>query len=129
MRLPSPCSDARSLKYSTILEAGPVDTNSEWCAVVKTSLGSTRLILGGEVDCLSSAYDGRSLKNAVELKTNIVISNERDKRRFERSVRASDRLRRILGMLTPWAFSANCFGSGLSLFSLECPLVHSSGFS
>lgn len=53
--------------------------------MTKTSLGATRLILGGEVDCLKGSFDGRSLKNAVELKTNIVIQNDRDRRRFERS--------------------------------------------
>lgn len=30
---------------------GDVDTNVQWCAVVKTKLGNERLVIGGEVDC------------------------------------------------------------------------------
>lgn len=31
---------------------GNVDTNVQWCSVVKTKLGDNRLIIGGEVDCI-----------------------------------------------------------------------------
>ena len=31
---------------------GDVDTNVQWCSVVKTKLGDSRLVLGGEVDCV-----------------------------------------------------------------------------
>jgi RAT1-interacting protein len=31
---------------------GDVDTNVQWCSVVRTKLGSTRLLIGGEVDCV-----------------------------------------------------------------------------
>lgn len=31
---------------------GDVDTNVQWCSVVKTKLGDTRLLIGGEVDCV-----------------------------------------------------------------------------
>jgi len=31
---------------------GDVDTNVQWCSVVRTKLGNTRIILGGEVDCI-----------------------------------------------------------------------------
>ena len=31
---------------------GDVDTNIQWCSVVKTKLGNTRLVIGGEVDCV-----------------------------------------------------------------------------
>jgi hypothetical protein len=31
---------------------GDVDTNVQWCSVVKTKLGGTRIVLGGEVDCV-----------------------------------------------------------------------------
>jgi RAT1-interacting protein len=31
---------------------GDVDTNVQWCAVVKTKLGNDRLVIGGEVDCV-----------------------------------------------------------------------------
>jgi RAT1-interacting protein len=31
---------------------GDVNTNEQWCVVVKTRLGPERLVLGGEVDCV-----------------------------------------------------------------------------
>jgi RAT1-interacting protein len=31
---------------------GDVDTNVQWCSVVKTKLGDTRIVIGGEVDCV-----------------------------------------------------------------------------
>lgn len=35
---------------------GDVDTNVQWCNVVKTKLGSDRLIIGGEVDCVRGEF-------------------------------------------------------------------------
>ena len=35
---------------------GDVDTNVQWCAVVKTKLGNDRLVIGGEVDCVRGAF-------------------------------------------------------------------------
>jgi RAT1-interacting protein len=32
--------------------SGDVDTNAQWCSVVKTKLGDTRIVIGGEVDCV-----------------------------------------------------------------------------
>ena len=34
---------------------GDVNTNVQWCAVVKASLGDLRMVLGGEVDCVDGA--------------------------------------------------------------------------
>jgi len=31
---------------------GDVDTNVQWCSVVRTKLGDIRLVIGGEVDCV-----------------------------------------------------------------------------
>jgi len=31
---------------------GDVNTNVQWCSVVRTKLGDTRMIIGGEVDCV-----------------------------------------------------------------------------
>jgi RAT1-interacting protein len=31
---------------------GDVDTNVQWCSVVRTKLGDMRMIIGGEVDCV-----------------------------------------------------------------------------
>lgn len=31
---------------------GDVNTNVQWCNVVKTKLGNTRIVIGGECDCV-----------------------------------------------------------------------------
>lgn len=31
---------------------GDVNTNVQWCSVVRTKLGDTRIVIGGEVDCV-----------------------------------------------------------------------------
>jgi len=31
---------------------GDVDTNVQWCSVVKGKLGESRILMGGEVDCV-----------------------------------------------------------------------------
>ena len=36
--------------------SGDVDTNIQWCNVVKTKLGDTRMVIGGEVDCIKGKY-------------------------------------------------------------------------
>ena len=62
-----------------------VNTNVQWCSVIKTSLGSTRLILGGEVDCVNAqAGPTPRVDDFIELKTNMVITNERDEINFEK---------------------------------------------
>ena len=86
---------------------GDVNTNVQWCAVAKTKLGSTRIILGGEVDCVTSAHAyvtyrrvgsyltlscvGTYVQNGstdafVELKTSMSIRNPQDEAKFERYV-------------------------------------------
>lgn len=82
---------------------GNINTNVQWCSVVKTKLGNSRLIIGGEVDCVQG---GRFLLNSnlsdvsnqvsfigkfsgqpntfVELKTSLSIRNLQDEARFER---------------------------------------------
>ncbi|KAN0065603.1 decapping endonuclease targeting mRNA [Thecaphora frezii] len=72
---------------------GDVNTNQQWCYVVKTRLGRNRLILGGEVDCVhppttsppSSSGDAACQDSLVELKTsmNIRPGNARDTQNFE----------------------------------------------
>ncbi|KDN41152.1 RAI1-domain-containing protein [Tilletiaria anomala UBC 951] len=57
--------------------SGDVNTNEQWCQVVKTKLGRARLLIGGEVDCVGSKGE------MVELKTSMLIRNARDEERFE----------------------------------------------
>ncbi|CUA74107.1 Decapping nuclease rai1 [Neurospora crassa OR74A] [Rhizoctonia solani] len=62
--------------------SGDVDTNVQFCSVVKTKIGIERLILGGEVDCCKDRYTGQP-DTYVELKTSMVIRNAQDEGRFE----------------------------------------------
>ncbi|KAI0790010.1 RAI1 like PD-XK nuclease-domain-containing protein [Abortiporus biennis] len=64
---------------------GDVDTNVQWCSVVKTKLGDTRLVIGGEVDCVRGQFNGKT-DNFVELKTSIVIRNAFDETKFEKKL-------------------------------------------
>ena len=80
---------------------GDVDTNVQWCSVVKTKLGNDRLVIGGEVDCVRSAcfpskayeviehpagkYTGKP-DTFVELKTSLNIRGPQDEAKFEKYV-------------------------------------------
>lgn len=66
---------------------GVVDTNVQWCSVVKTKLGDHRLIFGGEVDCVRDKYTGQP-DTFVELKTSIAMrpGNADDKLKFEKKL-------------------------------------------
>lgn len=44
---------------------GDVDTNVQWCSVVKTKLGKTRMVIGGEVDCVRGTFVSTLEKNLV----------------------------------------------------------------
>ncbi|KAH7920240.1 RAI1-domain-containing protein [Leucogyrophana mollusca] len=65
--------------------SGDVDTNVQWCSVVKTKLGDTRMIIGGEVDCVRGKYTGGT-DNFVELKTSMAIRNPHDESKFEKKL-------------------------------------------
>ncbi|KZP23880.1 RAI1-domain-containing protein [Athelia psychrophila] len=64
---------------------GDVDNHDQWCVVVKTRLGRTRLVLAGEVDCARGAYDGTPAA-LVELKTSMTIRTPRDRANFEKKL-------------------------------------------
>ena len=87
-------------------DSSSVNTNVQYCSVVKTKLGDIDIIMGAEVDCLHCGIFVCLLKNVtcldlrrfldtepdssrrqefyVELKTNRIIQNERQKKNFER---------------------------------------------
>ncbi|KAL5526380.1 RAI1 [Sanghuangporus sanghuang] len=65
--------------------SGNVNTNVQWCSIVKTKLGDNRLIIGGEVDCVEGKYTGQP-NTFVELKTSMVIRNPQDEARFEKKL-------------------------------------------
>ena len=52
--------------------SGDVNTNVQWCQVVKTKLGDHRLVIGGEVDAVQTEHGGQQL---VELKTSMQITS------------------------------------------------------
>ncbi|WWC72955.1 uncharacterized protein I206_106919 [Kwoniella pini CBS 10737] len=67
---------------------GDVNTNVQWCNVVRSAIGDIPLCLGGEVDCVR-AEPGTShpgLESCVELKTNKVIENEKQEFIFHKKL-------------------------------------------
>ncbi|PIL36601.1 hypothetical protein GSI_00290 [Ganoderma sinense ZZ0214-1] len=64
---------------------GDVDTNVQWCSVIKTKLGDSRLVIGGEVDCVRERFDGKT-DTFVELKTSMAIRGQEDEARFEKKL-------------------------------------------
>ncbi|KAJ6024934.1 decapping endonuclease targeting mRNA [Penicillium herquei] len=73
------------------IEARPdqvVNNSAQYCSVVKTGMGSVRMILGGEVDAV---WDCKPEKKEdpihwVELKTSAEIRNDRDMLKYERKL-------------------------------------------
>jgi len=64
---------------------GDVDTNVQWCCVVKTKLGDTRLVIGGEVDCVRGKLT-ETTDTFVELKTSLTLRGPQDEPRFEKKM-------------------------------------------
>jgi len=55
---------------------GDVDTNVQWCSVVKTKLGDTRMVIGGEVDCVRGMNSFDSVYDVLTIgvnKTDITV--------------------------------------------------------
>ncbi|WVF65405.1 hypothetical protein IAT40_000132 [Kwoniella sp. CBS 6097] len=67
---------------------GGVNTNVQWCNVVRSAIGDIPLCLGGEVDCvraeMGTPHPG--LNKCVELKTNKVIYNEKQDNIFHKKM-------------------------------------------
>jgi len=89
---------------------GDVNTNVQWCSVVKAKLGDRRIVIGGEVDCVrgmlskslclvtnfgtqrQTAHTGKysgNTANFVELKTSLTIRGPVDEARFEKCASTS----------------------------------------
>lgn len=75
------CTSASPNATSQGVWGGDVNTNEQWCQVVKTKLGSTRLVMGGEVDCVRAGDN-----TLVELKTSMAIRGPQDEARFEKKL-------------------------------------------
>ncbi|KAI0366228.1 RAI1-domain-containing protein [Pilatotrama ljubarskyi] len=65
---------------------GDVDTNVQWCSVIKTKLGDNRLLVGGEVDCVRDGFTPGRTDTLVELKTSMAIRHGDDEARFEKKL-------------------------------------------
>lgn len=63
-------------------ESGAVNANAEFCALLKTKLGETRILMAAELDCYEPA--GKGGRTYVELKASRELRDERDKANFER---------------------------------------------
>lgn len=44
---------------------GDVNTNIQWCSVVKTKLNDRRIVIGGEVDCVRGTLSYRELDDSM----------------------------------------------------------------
>ncbi|KAG6919208.1 hypothetical protein DXG01_008506 [Tephrocybe rancida] len=65
---------------------GDVNTNVQWCSVVQTKLGNTKLLMGGEVDCVREQYVAHRTDTFVELKTSLAIRGPQDEAKFEKKL-------------------------------------------
>ncbi|KAJ5718693.1 decapping endonuclease targeting mRNA [Penicillium malachiteum] len=65
-----------------------VNNSAQYCSVVKTGIGSVRMILGGEVDAVWDCKPARKEDpiHWVELKTSAEIRNDRDMLKYERKL-------------------------------------------
>ncbi|GHJ88422.1 hypothetical protein NliqN6_4824 [Naganishia liquefaciens] len=62
-----------------------VNTNVQWCCVVKGKIGNVRLYMGGEVDCVEGEWQ-KDMRQCVELKTNMAMESQRQRSNFERKL-------------------------------------------
>ncbi|EAW08616.1 DXO/RAI1 family decapping nuclease [Aspergillus clavatus NRRL 1] len=65
-----------------------VNNNAQYCSVVRTGIGNSKLIIGGEVDAVWDCKPDRAEDpiNWVELKTSAEIKNDRDMVKYERKL-------------------------------------------
>ncbi|KAJ5449608.1 Decapping nuclease rai1 [Penicillium daleae] len=65
-----------------------VNNSAQYCSVVKTGMGSIRMVLGGEVDAVWDCKPDRKEDSIhwVELKTSAEIRNDRDMLKYERKL-------------------------------------------
>ncbi|WFD30352.1 decapping endonuclease targeting mRNA [Malassezia sp. CBS 17886] len=77
---PSAHTDARATGHP-IGWGSAVDTNVQWCHIMKSRLGNARILMGGEVDCVETD-SGRPTERVVELKTNRELRTAEDEKRL-----------------------------------------------
>lgn len=69
-------------------EDAVVSNYAQYCSIVRTGFGKTKIVIGGEVDAIETykPKDKTLPIDWVELKTSAEISNERDQIKFERKL-------------------------------------------
>ncbi|KAL8710501.1 MAG: hypothetical protein Q9220_004933 [cf. Caloplaca sp. 1 TL-2023] len=85
--LPTPWAET-SRDYIETRESLNVNNHAQYCSIVKTGIGGSRLVLGGEVDAL---WDSKPTRpddpiNWVELKTAATPLSDRDVLKYERKL-------------------------------------------
>lgn len=85
--LPAPWAET-SREYIEGREDLTVSNSAQYCSIVKTGIGKSKLVLGGEVDALWDAKpsDPASPINWVELKTAATPLSDRDTLKYERKL-------------------------------------------
>ncbi|KZF21301.1 rai1 protein [Xylona heveae TC161] len=80
--------DATSREYIESREDEIVNNHAQYCSVVRTGIGKSRLVIGGEVDAVWDKKPENKDEpiNWVELKTSEEIYSDRDMQKFERKL-------------------------------------------
>ena len=85
--MPDPWAET-TREYIESRESETVSNYAQYCSIVRTGFGKTKLIIGGEVDAVeASKPEDRSLPiNWVELKTTAEVRNDKDLVKLERKL-------------------------------------------
>lgn len=69
-------------------ENAQVSNYAQYCSVVRTGFGKSKIVIGGEVDAVldTKSADLGSPVNWVELKTSAELTNEKEQNKFERKL-------------------------------------------
>ncbi|CAF9906341.1 decapping endonuclease targeting mRNA [Imshaugia aleurites] len=80
--------DMTSREFIEDRENVVVDNYGQYCSVVKTGIGKTKMVIGGEVDALwdCKPENRDDPINWVELKTSAEIANDKDMLKYERKL-------------------------------------------
>jgi len=85
--LPRPWSEV-SRDYIESREEQVVSNYAQYCSIVRTGFGKTKLVIGGEVDAVENfkSHEKNVPINWIELKTTAEVRNEKDQVKFERKL-------------------------------------------
>lgn len=87
--LPKPWSQCSREEIEETRLHKQVNNFEQFCSIVRTGVGSTKVILAGEVDCTLNnkpSPPANSLENYMELKTSRIITDQKGYRNFDRKL-------------------------------------------